>query len=248
MVSYTTLLIVVAVLLLAAVFFINLFAEHAAKVAKQKGYDQGLQDGIISKGNTVFKCGTIVHRGIDPCTGVEIFDSEHPADEFSVIPHFGINIKYNPNNERPAERFFQIHSECDYTTPVKQDIHITPNGVTDGWHTFEELYNYRAIYNAGLVNMIVWAKKHTVGSGGFSDVDAIKSKKHFDGKKCYDGNYFIVVIKTPFGQISNHYKMEHWDKFNCRATKTAWKYDGHTMQESNARLIKLYNYIANGRW
>lgn len=126
------------------------------------------------------------------------------------------------------------------------DERTTPK-TSDGWHTFEELYNYRAVYNAGLVNLIVWYKKYSRNSK-FDGIDVIKSKKHFGGEKCYDGQYFVVMIKTPIGQISNHYKLEYWDMFNCRVAKQGWKWDGHTMKESLERLKKLYKYIDTGRW
>jgi len=234
MVSYTIFFVTIIVILIVAAIFVKLSADKAHK----SGYLEGQYDRPRTFMNPISQ--DFVNM---------IQEERHsPISPKDIIPEFGIKVTYENNDTEPSKRTFKIDSSVGYTKPLNMCFKLTPKGMSDGWHTFEELYNYRAIYNAGLVNMIVWAKKYTTGPRGFDDIDVIKSKKHFDGKKCYDGNYFIVVIKTPFGQISNHYKMEHWDKFNCRATKTAWKYDGHTMQESNARLMKLYNYIANGRW
>lgn len=118
-----------------------------------------------------------------------------------------------------------------------------PGNFSDGYHTFDELYYYRMCYNALVASLINFIKKHPFNSPKFQEIDVIKSKKHFDGKPCYDGGWFIVMIKTPFGQISNHYKMEYWDKFDCRVTKQAWKWDGHNMQESTERVLKVIKYL-----
>ena len=234
MISYTIFLVVISIVLIAAVIFIKLFADKA----RETGYRKGQNDRPRTFMNPItqdFLC-MIQEERISPINSKDI------------IPEFGIKVTYENNDTEPLKRMFLINSSVGYTEPLNKSFKLTPEGMSDGWHTFEELYNYRAIYNAGLVNMIVWAKKHTVGPGGFDDIDVIKSLRHFGGEKCYDGKYFVVMIKTPYGQISNHYKLEHWNKFNCRSAKVGWKWDGHTMQESNARLIKLYNYIANGRW
>ena len=63
---------------------------------------------------------------------------------------------------------------------------------SDGYHTFNELYDFRREYNAALVNSGIW-KAH-------------KSYRHHDGELCFGGGWFIVMIETPFGQISNHYE------------------------------------------
>lgn len=227
MVSLTVFLIVVLVLVIAAMLFVKLFADKA----HETGYREGQTDRP--------------HDFIDPLPTdyVQITEREHPYDAYSVIPEFGIHIKYQKNDKEPLKRTFDIESFVGYTNPITKTFKLAPDGMSDGWHTFEELYNYRALYNAGLVNMIAWAKKYTVGPKAFDGIDVIKSKKHFGGEPCYDGEYFVVMIKTPWGQISNHYKLEHWNKFVCRSTKTGWKWDGHTMKESNERLMKLYKYI-----
>lgn len=118
-----------------------------------------------------------------------------------------------------------------------------PGNYSDGFHTFEELYYYRMCYNALVAALITFIKKHPFNSPKFQEIDVIKSKKHFGGTPCYDGNWFVVMIKTPFGQISNHYKMEYWDKFDCRVTKQGWKWDGHNMKESTERILKVIKYL-----
>ena len=96
--------------------------------------------------------------------------------------------------------------------------------VSDGYHTFKELYDFRREYNAALVNTGVWS--------------AHKSHRHNDGEECFGGGWFIVMIDTPFGQISNHYENEYWDEFHCEEREVADKWDGHNESDVLDRLQK----------
>ena len=99
------------------------------------------------------------------------------------------------------------------------------NGVaSDGYHTFNELYDFRREYNAALVNTGVW-KAH-------------KSHRHHTGELCFGGGWFIVMIETPFGQISNHYEDKYWDEFHCEEKEIADEWDGHTEKDVLERLMK----------
>ena len=75
--------------------------------------------------------------------------------------------------------------------------------VSDGYHTFNELYEYRLLYNAAFFNEL--AKQNLY--------DVHKSKKHSDGEDCFGGGWFIVMAELPTGQISNHYELKDWDLF-----------------------------------
>jgi hypothetical protein len=107
-------------------------------------------------------------------------------------------------------------------------VDTMPGDVSDGLHTFNELYEYRMMYNAALFNEWATQKKYHVH----------KSKRHHDGEKCFgSSNWFVVVALLPEGQISNHYEMKHWYLFNIpELDKVAFEYDGHTPQESLNRL------------
>ena len=99
--------------------------------------------------------------------------------------------------------------------------------VSDGYHTFNELYEYRKLYNAALFNE--FAEKELY--------DVHKSKLHCDGKVPFDNpDYFIVVAELPTGQISNHYRMKDWDLFNIPEKKKSNEWDGHTPQDVTERL------------
>ena len=109
-------------------------------------------------------------------------------------------------------------------------------GVSDGFHTFDELYEFRKVYNAVLFNE--WAKGHKEGFAIKYDVH--KSKKHNDGEECFGGSWFIVVAILPMGQISNHYDLKDWDLFDIPETEKAkYSFDGHTPSDVIKRLKTL---------
>lgn len=103
--------------------------------------------------------------------------------------------------------------------------------LSDGYHTFDELYEFRKVYNAALFNE--WA---AVGKHGVH-----KSLKHNDGELCFGGGWFIVVAILPTGQISNHYEVKDWDLFKCVETEKAlYEFDGHTAEDVINRIKEYY--------
>ena len=108
------------------------------------------------------------------------------------------------------------------------------NELSDGWHTFNDLYEFRKLYNAVLFNE--WADRNLY--------QVHKSIYHNDGELCFGGGWFIVVAILPSGQISNHYKMEDWDLFQVPAVdKALYPFDGHTPQDVMSRLLAMTQKI-----
>ena len=221
------------------------------KIAWNKGYLNGelseREKHNFSEDATIrWDFNRMVLKGLNPLKCINIYENTLSIEK-DEIPQFGINLKYNPNDENPTTRHFDVNIYCDYTNKVNENILIYPNGdVSDGYHTFEELYYYRLCYNAAFINTLVELKK--LNPGKYKDIKIAKSKKHFDNEPCYGGGWFIVVINTPFGQISNHYKLEHWDMFDCPTIKKAWAFDGHNMHDAMNRLNKLSKYISTSKW
>lgn len=135
---------------------------------------------------------------------------------------------------------------------INQEIsssNIDTNLISDGYHTFGELYEFRKVYNAALFNQ--WGKIYNVFEGNNLDIFAEnamktpqynvhKSWKHHDGELCFGGGWFIVVAILPTGQISNHYKQEDWDLFKIPVKEKAlFPFDGHTPQDVIERLKNL---------
>lgn len=96
--------------------------------------------------------------------------------------------------------------------------------VSDGDHTFSELYHHRAILTAAAFNAhpeMAW-----------------KSKQHYDGSM-YDG-YFICGVNTVCGQATYHYALEYWDFFKVPELDRAPEWDGHTSAVAAARLAMAF--------
>ena len=97
--------------------------------------------------------------------------------------------------------------------------------LSDGYHSFNDLYNHRAVLTA---------------LSFFHLPYAWKSKVHEDGTM-YDG-MFIVGAPTPEGMISYHYDLKYWDLFKIPVLPHAPHYDGYTDDQV---LDRITNYIKN---
>lgn len=95
----------------------------------------------------------------------------------------------------------------------------------DEYHTMDELYEYRMLYNA-----------HAAQGWLAATFPVVKSWWHSDGELCFGGGWFIVVAELPTGQVANHYKAEHWDLFDVPAVDLPPRYDGHTPDVAAERL------------
>lgn len=94
--------------------------------------------------------------------------------------------------------------------------------ISDGYHTFDELYHHRMI----LFSVICNQNKNK----------AWKAKAHHDGTM-YD-EYFIVGIETLEGQYTYHYHLDNWNYFKVKEIEFAPEWDGHK-PEDITRLLSL---------
>ena len=101
---------------------------------------------------------------------------------------------------------------------------IKTGELSDGYHTFNELYYHRAVLFSVICN-------------SHKDI-AWKSKKHHDGTM-YNG-MFIVGIDTPQGQYSYHYYMNIWSMFDVKELEYAPKWDDH--KPSDIDRLLSFNY------
>jgi len=125
---------------------------------------------------------------------------------------------------------------------VQEGINNTPGNVrcnySDGYHTFNDLYEFRKLYNAALFNEWAMMWKHEMAITPKYDVH--KSWKHNDGELCFGGGWFVVVAVLPGGQITNHYEAKDWDLFKIpEVEKAKYVFDGHTSADVLERLKAL---------
>ena len=97
--------------------------------------------------------------------------------------------------------------------------------LSDGFHTFNGLYEQRMILFAALVK-------------AYKD-KAWKSYRHEDGEYCFGGGWFIVGIDTPEGSYTYHYENKYWDMFDCEELPVGKHWDGHTEADAETRLLSL---------
>lgn len=120
----------------------------------------------------------------------------------------------------PLDRVALVNSIADLTEATES------GDISDGYHTFNELYRYRKLYNAGFFNLL---HKYNI-------CPVTKSKKHADGNPCFDGNWFIVTAMLPTGQVGNHYRLEDWDLFDVPEVDSAPVWDGHSPEDATNRI------------
>ena len=104
------------------------------------------------------------------------------------------------------------------------------DGISDGYHTFSELYDHRITLFIALCNFI------------YSEMSppkiAWKSKTHSDGTS-WDG-WFVAGIGTEKGeQITYHLPIDRWNELRVVAYDKAPEWDGHTPQDVINRLKSL---------
>ena len=150
------------------------------------------------------------------------------------------------NQKSKTTDILQLNFINDLIQDGSKRDRIDANDVSDGYHTFGQLYDCRLAYNVALFNE--WGLEHLMYKQGLigSNVpikpkyNVHKSFKHHDGELCFGGGWFIVVAVLPTGQISNHYKLEDWDLFKIPETEKALvEFDGHTTDDVIDRLIAL---------
>ena len=96
--------------------------------------------------------------------------------------------------------------------------------VSDGFHTFRQLYYQRMMLFATIVKQ--------------NKDKAWKSLRHEDGELCFGGGWFIVGIDTPEGSYTYHYEDNYFSLFDCEELECSKHWDGHT-EKDVTRLLSL---------
>ena len=96
--------------------------------------------------------------------------------------------------------------------------------LSDGFHTFRQLYYQRMMLFAVIVK-----QNHD---------KAWKSLRHEDGELCFGGGWFIVGIDTPEGSYTYHYEDNYYSLFDCEELERSKHWDGHA-EKDVTRLLSL---------
>ena len=117
----------------------------------------------------------------------------------------------------------EIQEEIDEAK--SKGMHV--GSLSDGYHSFDDLYDHREALTAALFNRLPFTWKARI---------------HEDGSM-FDG-MFIVGCATPYGMITYHYDNEFWADFKVPVLTHAPVFDGHTPEDMVDRIRK---YLCKGR-
>lgn len=112
---------------------------------------------------------------------------------------------------------------------VQKDVdELSDKGkLSDGYHTFNELYEHRCVLTVGLVN--IWNN---------ADYYWLKALKHHDGSS-YDGWFLLGICHENEMLGSYHLPMSYWNSCRCKQEEVSpFPFNGHT-PEDTLRLISI---------
>lgn len=134
------------------------------------------------------------------------------------------DIKTNEVYNRDLEEFF--------SPKVFEKIENGVSFISDGYHTFDELYQHRNIL---YLNLLYYLQSY--------NYNCWKSKYHYDGSS-FNGWFIVGINLSQEGedkQISYHLPMNMWNltSFLTEEEKAPYPWDGHTSDDVLNRLIEF---------
>ena len=119
--------------------------------------------------------------------------------------------------------------------PCGAELHLEDVGeISDGYHTFNELYDHRITLYIALCKAIHLSCENN----GFNNI-VWRSKKHSDGSMM-DGWFIMGIGKKAGEQVTYHLPLDRWKETDFAETlDKAPEYDGHTPADTLERLKKL---------
>ena len=109
---------------------------------------------------------------------------------------------------------------------------VDVENISDGYHTFADLYEQRLILSAALAK---------------NNPNAWKSKRHDDGSVPFGGGWFIMGFDTDEGCYTYHYELKDWDLFQCKELDKGKPWDGHTSKDVR-RLLSIPAAVSVPQW
>lgn len=124
----------------------------------------------------------------------------------SDLPHINAEIQELPENEKEL--------------------------VSDGYHTFKELYEHRIALFVALITALMQQEYHPANKTCW------KSKKHSDGTML-DGWFIAGIGLEKWDTLTYHLPISEWDNLYCDVLENAPEWDGHTSKD----VIRLLRNI-----
>lgn len=163
---------------------------------------------------------------------------KHSLGEWNEAEHEAL-IEYNNRNMKKVTIKNYSHAEVSapketfgfLKIPLAEKIRAEGENleVSDGYHTFDELYEHRIALWIRVCAILPFVLKPW------------RSKKHSDGELAFGGEWFVLGIGKEAGkQITYHLPIEQWDETDFAETlEVAPEYDGHSSADVLERLKNL---------
>jgi hypothetical protein len=159
----------------------------------------------------------------------------HPNISYDTIASF-VNWK--------EDKIKYDEFQKNYINDLSKDL-VSIDSVSDGYHTFEELYVQRTVLLSLAINSLTLLKMN----GHISDLLILKSLFHEDGTNFGDTTFLLAVAFVYEGeakQFSFHCMKNTWDLFTVPAyVNSIIKYDGHTPQSAISNIETLTNMLGD---
>lgn len=103
-------------------------------------------------------------------------------------------------------------------------------GISDGYHTFDDLYEHRIVNYIALCRKLSMSLNH----------DVWISKNHSDGNE-WKGWFLLGIGKEPGKQITYHLPEQYWEEVKqfAEILLIAPQFDGHTSSDVLERIGRL---------
>ena len=101
------------------------------------------------------------------------------------------------------------------------------NLVSDGYHTFGELYEHRCYLFALILSLFDFVP-------GYSCFKTLRDNKG----EAWDG-WFIAGMETPVGQVTYHLPIDMWGMLDVNVIECNSTYDGHSSADVVERIKTL---------
>lgn len=147
-----------------------------------------------------------------------------------------LDLFFSKRENRDSSRFITIEA---INTLVKL---VDGNRVSDGYHTFGELYDHRVTLYIALCNKIVEEEATLDGiqGSGIGAHGVWRTEKHSDGTS-YEGWFVLGINKEAGKQITYHLPINVWDQCGFAETlEQAPEFDGHTPADVLERLKQSF--------
>lgn len=157
----------------------------------------------------------------------------------SFLEAHGYEIKKANPNHVPGQGYspppyygnIDIQSAIDHFKDSQENKGFDPGTISDGYHTFNELYEHRHFLYIAFCKALTDIEAHT----GYKS-HVWRSRLHSDGTM-YPGWFVLGVARAPKHQITYHLPERLWDMTEFAETQEqAPPFDGHTSADVLERL------------